>query len=441
MEPNTTVIAICTIAIVASIIIGWKFDLNIGVLALGCAFVIGYFGLGMSVNSIIKLWPQSITFYLMMIPFFYSFANINGTMKVLANHLLRLIGGKAWLLPFATFLVSFLVSFLGAGGATNAIVGPVIMPLCLITKQNPAVYAMIIMLGSSIGIDNPFNGETGMMQMATLEKTWGIDLVFPMNMRLWLSTIVRGVITLLLLYFIYKMHKGENIDLKNHAITEEMKFNPQQKKSLVLIGIILFLCIVPKLLNLYFSTPLIKKIAKFCEPQVLVTLGAIIACVTKLGNAREMAKKVPVNTIFTVVGVSILVSVASNAGMVELISHALSGSVPTFLVMPILVILCGFLSFFAGSVTVICPAFFPMVPGIAAATGLNEMALCACILQGATSTGTSPFSSGGSLMIAATPDELRDVTFKSQIINSILIWAFVFLLSFVGFFNIFSMEI
>ena len=46
-----------------------------------------------------------------------------------------------------------------------------------------------------------------------------------------------------------------------------------------------------------------------------------------------------------------------------------------------------------------------MIPGIAAATGLNPIALFACTILGAQSSAISPFSSGGSLILGSYGDE------------------------------------
>ena len=57
-------LALCIIAIIVSIIIGYKFKFNTGIIALGFAFVIGVIAMGMKVNDIIAFFPTTIVFYL-----------------------------------------------------------------------------------------------------------------------------------------------------------------------------------------------------------------------------------------------------------------------------------------------------------------------------------------------------------------------------------------
>lgn len=77
---------ICIIAIVVSILAGWKFKLNTGVIAIGFAFVIGICVMGMKASDIINFWPTTIVFYLLSIALFFNYATENGTILPLQSH-------------------------------------------------------------------------------------------------------------------------------------------------------------------------------------------------------------------------------------------------------------------------------------------------------------------------------------------------------------------
>ena len=53
----------------------------------------------------------------------------------------------------------------------------------------------------------------------------------------------------------------------------------------------------------------------------------------------------------------------------------------------------------------VCPALFPLIPALAAATGLSPAALFTCTVLGAQSSAISPFSSGGSLILGSCGKE------------------------------------
>ena len=129
-------LALCIIAIIVSIVIGYKLKLNTGIIALAFAFIIGNLVMGMKINDIVAYFPTTIVFWLISIAVFFNYATENGTMEVLGKKLLFAMGGNAKMIPIAIALVSAIVGGLGAGASTPAIVGPTLSlwlcPLVLI---------------------------------------------------------------------------------------------------------------------------------------------------------------------------------------------------------------------------------------------------------------------------------------------------------------------
>ena len=96
-----------------------------------------------------------------------------------------------------------------------------------------------------------------------------------------------------------------------------------------------------------------------------------------------------------------LIAVAVEAGTIDLLSNWIGSNVPTFLV-PIAFSLVGaVMSFFSSTTGVVCPALFPLIPGLSATTGLGAANLFTCTVLGAQSSAFSPFSSGGSLILGS----------------------------------------
>lgn len=63
------------------------------------------------------------------------------------------------------------------------------------------------------------------------------------------------------------------------------------------------------------------------------------------------------------------------------------------------------MSFFSSTTGVVCPALFPLIPGLSATTGLGAANLFTCTVLGAQSSAISPFSSGGSLILGSCGNE------------------------------------
>jgi di/tricarboxylate transporter len=157
-----------------------------------------------------------------------------------------------------------------------------------------------------------------------------------------------------------------------------------------------------------------------------------------LAPEKNVIRKIPINTIVMIVGVYVLIQVATQAGLVEAISNALSNSIPKFLVPAAIVLFAAFLSFFSSSTSTVMPLMYPLVPGLASSLGLNPVTLYTCIFFGGLSTAVSPFSTGGALTIASCADnEVREALPNKMIVAALITPAITIILATLGLFNIF----
>ena len=151
---------------------------------------------------------------------------------------------------------------------------------------------------------------------------------------------------------------------------------------------------------------------------VCITL-AMVAALLNLADAKTVVNKhIPWNTLMMLAGVSMLVGVATEGGAVDLIGSWIGGNVPQAMIVPMFVLLAGFMSVFAAGASVVAPTLFALVPALAAsAPTLNYHAVYAGIAIGANASAVSPFSGGGSLTLAnIKQDEIREKMFLPLII-------------------------
>ena len=131
----------------------------------------------------------------------------------------------------------------------------------------------------------------------------------------------------------------------------------------------------------------------------------IIALLFDLAPQKEVIARVPWNTILMIAGAGMLIAVAVQAGTIDALSAWIGSNVPTALIPLAFSFVGAFMSFFSSTTGVVAPALFPLIPGLAAATGFNPAALFACTILGAQSSAISPFSSGGSLILGSCGNE------------------------------------
>ena len=426
---------LCIAALVISILVGWKFKLNTGIIAMAFAFVIGICVMGMKAGDIINYWPTTIVFYLLSIALFFNYATENGTMNVLGQKLLYAMGGNAKLVPFAIAIVSAIVGGLGAGASTPAIVGPFAFVMAATAGVNPVLTAVAITFGNLVGSNNPYNGYGGSISKNLITAN-GIDEATTMNwsLKIWANCCIITIIVIVVYYFMMKGHKATKVSMSQ----KPPEFDPVQKKTVIILIVAFILMVVPPILNTWIKgVALLSTLNQLCQPQVIMMLGALLCAVLKLGDEKVVIRKIPINTIVMIVGVYSLIKVAAEAGLVDTIANFLSSSIPAFLVPPAIVLFAAFLSFFSSSTSTVMPLMYPMVPALAASLSLNPVTLYTCIFFGGLATACSPFSTGGAVCIAANPyEDQKELLSNKMITAALVVPAITIVATLVGLFSI-----
>lgn len=427
-------LTVSLIAIILAIIIGWKFKVNAGIIAMGFAFLIGVLMVdGGKVSAVIGYWPTNIVFYLLAIALFFNYATSNGTMDLLAKNLLYALNGNAKLIPWVITVVCAVVAFLGAGASTPAIIGPLAFSIGLSAKIHPILLAIAVACATTIGGDNPINGYGGVISKSLIEGTGYAANATQISYYIWINACIKQLLVIAVCYIIFKGYKAARVNVEKPE-----KFNPTQKKQLTLLIIALIAMVVPAILNTWMKTPFIFKVAAVCQPQSVMVFAAILSVFLKLGDEREVIRKIPMNTLILIAGMSMLLGVAKDAGMTDAIANIMSNSIPKALVPAALVGFAAFLSFFSSGTGVVCPLLYPMVEGLAANLGLNPVMLFSCIFIGAMSSSVSPFSTGGAMTIAGCPDmKVKDQLSTWMIPVAILIPISVAIVATLGLFGFF----
>ena len=431
---NNAALIASLVAIVIAIVAGAKFNINTVLVGMIFAFLIGVLFLNKSLSDVLKAWPYSITFFCMLVMTFYGFATLNGTMEVLAKKMLRLMKGKAGLLLPITLVTCAILGLFGAPAPT--LVGPIVFSIALVAGINPAACGMFVAMSSMLGSDNPFTGSAGQISQRLIEQAGYTEYGLSWALRVYGHNCLKGIISLGLVYLIYKAYKGKNVELSD----EKIEFNPTQKRTIKIIVGIVLLIVLPVLLKFIFpKSAFFKTLANVTGSNFSFALGILLMIICKCGQFTKAITRIPINMIFMVGGMNLLMGVAKDAGLVDTISKLLSSGIPTWLLPGVIVLIAGFLSFFSGGTSVVCPLMYPLVPGLVAATGLNPVNLFSCVFVGAMSSSTSPYSRGGATAISTCPDpEVQTQLTIKMLPITLIVWLVCAVLSIVGLFKVFS---
>lgn len=151
---------VVVLAIVLSVIAGFKTKYNIGLFAMGFAYFIGCFGLSLKTSEVIALWPISTFFVIFSVGLFYNFAIVNGTMDKMAGYMLYATRNFPDFLPLIIYLASAFVAALGAGFFTvMAVFCPLTLLICEKSGQNKLICAMAVNWGALSGANLMTSGS------------------------------------------------------------------------------------------------------------------------------------------------------------------------------------------------------------------------------------------------------------------------------------------
>src|SRR4051812_43266135 len=155
-HPGVSLAALSLAALVIALVVSCVSQINIGVLAVVLAWVVGvYFG-GMRLEQVIAGFPVSLFLTLVGVTLLFSQAQGNGTLERLARRAVGLCGGNAGLIPIMFFAVTAALSSSGPGNiAATALMAPLGMAAAGRFQIPPLLMAIMIANGASAGSVSP----------------------------------------------------------------------------------------------------------------------------------------------------------------------------------------------------------------------------------------------------------------------------------------------
>lgn len=427
------IILSCFAAIFLSIYLGNRTRLNTGLFAIALAYLIGGFLMRMSTSSLISHFSIKILFLLMSTSMFYGYASVNGTMAALANQIIYLFRNHAVVLPFVLYLVCFLISCLGA---TAPVVCSLLAPVCFAiaaqTGIHPVIMSVLVAIGSGAGNCVPW-GSAGAIICGILADTPQAEQAVGLTAKICVNFFLGGLLDLTLVYLGCKGYRAKAMEMEKPA-----PLNQKQRQTLAVILVALALLVVPSVAQVICPNPVTAYLSSHLDLQMIAIVGAIVCGIGKLGDTkRVMSEQVPWGTIITVCGISMLLGVASEAGVIDMVVQFLGSNISPAVICLAFILIGGFLSFFTGGVTVVIPMLVPVAVSVFSARGGNLTLLVSSAALGGMVTAVSPFSTGGSLIAASMPDEaLRGRLIYQQIMAAIVGWVLFAVFAVTGLFGI-----
>lgn len=408
---DVPLLSISSLAI--AIIISGYSRINLGIICIGLAFIIGHFFADINMAQIyVQGFPLSLFFLLLGTTLFSSIARQNGTYIVLSKQLAYLSYGNRKIGCLIIFAGSFIFSFLGMG----TIVTPaIIMPLFLHfgwEEEIPEALVIPLTIAGSITGGLSILAPTGIIG-STLGAEVGVTAYWPIYIAALGTFILHGII----IFFMFGGHKLTNM--------QQTPYEPMVLDWRQFLTIIAAFGVITAILGFHLDLGL------------SAFFGSALLLLCKAADQDKAIKGIAWNVMLLLCGVSTLFYVMKESGGIAALEAFLKVKMTAGSAGVITYLIAGVMSIVSSSTIVVMPTMIAMVPQIGQGVGreISPLFLTAAIIIGSHTTPYSPASTMGAIGLAFSSCENKYKMFIKLLSTAGILLVVTALLYFFGAYN------
>jgi di/tricarboxylate transporter len=387
-------------SLVVAILVSCFSRMNVGVLSLAFAWLVGVYVGGMSLNDVLAGFPVQLFLTLAGVTLLFSQAQLNGTLDKVAHAAARLCGGNVGLIPVMFFVLAAVIASLGPGNiATAAMLAPMAMPMAV--RAGVPVFLMAIMVGNGAQAAalSPFaptgiivNGVMARIGFGGHEWRW-----------YWTNLVAHAIVA----FGGYLLLGGWRLFSRRFEGLSEGDVAGSRLDRANWITILAVLGVVTAVL---FGNANIGMAA---------FVAAVVLAAAKVADHEQAIKRMPWQVITMVSGVTILIAMLEKTGGLDLFTGLLAGIATPATLTGVMAFVTATISVYSSTSGVVLPAFLPTIPGLIMRMGGGDpLALAASMNIAGHLVDMSPLSTTGAVTIAGVPDG-QDI---KPLYNKLLAW-------------------
>jgi Na+/H+ antiporter NhaD/arsenite permease-like protein len=404
------ILSVCALAL--AVLVSCVSRLNVGVLGIALAWIVGVYIGGIPVATIMNGFPSQLFLTLTGVTLLFALAETNGTLSRITHHAVRVCRGNRGTIPIMFFVLGAVLSSMGPGNiATAALLAPLAMATAARVRIPLFLMAIMVGNGANSGALSPF-APTGIIVNGIMAKNGlpGFEL----------QTYLYNLLAHALVAFAgYALFGGLKLFVSKPAPAvaapaggavvevppEPARAEPFDRRHWVTLATIvaLVLSVIVWKVNI--------GMAAFA--------GAVVLVLSKSADDGEAIKRMPWRVIVMVCGVTVLIALVERAQGIDLLVSMVARTASATTVTGLVALFTGIVSVYSSTSGVVLPAFLPMVPGLAAALpGASPIDIATSMNVGGHLVDVSPLSTIGALCLAgvAAADEHR------ALFNKLLAW-------------------
>ncbi|MEV0522256.1 SLC13 family permease [Streptomyces sp. NPDC050439] len=402
---------------------------HLGALALVAAFVVGSTVADESTDDLFSGFPGDLFVVLVGVTLLFAIAKNNGTVDWLVNAAVRAVRGRIALIPWVMFLVTALLTAVGAvTPAAVGIVAPIGLGFAVAYGINPVLMGLLIANGASAGGFSPI-GVFGSITNNVVERN---DL--PGNPALlFTASFLFNVALCVIVFFTfggrqllgqrvgaYKGGGGGSAGTERHHDAPPPGGSGAEPRSALAVATTTAPTTPeeplrldgPRALTLAGLLGLVAG-ALFFDLDVglmALTITVVLSLVSPK-SVTGAVDRCAWSTVLLVCGIVTYVSQMERMGTIDYLGEQVA-SIQAPLVGALLICLIGALVSAFASTTGMLGALIPLAVPFLLAGEVGAVGLITALAISASVVDASPFSTSGALVTANTPAEQRDFVFR-----------------------------
>ncbi len=399
---NTAVLSL--IALLIAIVLSITTQINVGLLAIALAWLIGVYAAGLRAEDVIVGFPSSLFLTLAGVTLLFSLAEANGTLAALAHRAVRRTGGNRYLLPLVFFLIAAVIASAGPGAiASVALIVPMAMVIGQRAGLSPFLIAVMVAMGANSGNLSPVSA-VGVVANAKMAEAG----VGGHEMKVWLWSLFAHILVAgaAYLFLVTRRRAPESAPPSSPEgeLPADAPLTTQQRLTSVIL-LAWIVAVVGFELNIGLGA--------FAAASLLIVL--------RLADERAAFKLMPIGVILMVCGVSVLIALLEKTGGMDLFTSLLARLASPMTLNGVIAFVTGLISTYSSTSGVVLPAFLPTVSDLVTKVGGGDpLAVALSINVGSSLVDVAPLSTLGALCVAAVSDSAT----ARNLFKQLMIWGF-----------------
>ena len=402
-------------ALFVAIVVSCFTRLNVGVLAVAFAWIVGvYFG-GMRLEDVLAGFPIQLFLTLVGVTMLFTQAQLNGTLDQVAHRSVRLCRGNTGLIPVSFFLLGLGIASLGPGNvATAAMLAPMAMAVATRARIPPFLMALMVGMGAQAGALSPF-APTGIIVNGIMDK---IDLAGFEWRTYWSNAAAHAGLA----FAGYGLLGGVKLFRSEYSGSADDMPESTPVTVAHWITLAVILGVVVSVLFLAANIGM----AAFA--------GAVVLAAIRVADHEQAVRRMPWTPIVMVSGVTVLIVLLEKTGGLDLFTAMLATIATRDTVTAAVAFVTAVISVYSSTSGVVLPAFLPTIPGLVMRLGGGDpFSIATSMNVGAHLVDMSPLSTTGAMCLAGITDPAQvRPTFNRllawglsmTVIGALLCWVF-----------------